>query len=70
MQLIKPLERFLSIAELRLKAEELPEHNEFLSQPRLCVFPAPKEEWDRLMALPAQPPPPQPMPETPAGAAR
>ena len=52
-----------------MKGEELPEHNDFLSQPRLCIFPAPKDEWDYLFSLPSQPPP-QAMPETPTGAAR
>lgn len=55
-----------------MKNEQLPEHAELISQPRLCVFPAPKDEWDILMAMPAQPPPANlPMPETPgAGGTR
>ena len=45
----------------------MPEHNDLISQPRLCIFPAPKDEWDELMSLPEQPPPAQlPMPTTPA----
>ncbi len=70
-QFLKPLERFLTIAELRAKSSELPEHNDLISQPRLCVFPAPKDEWDILMGLPSQPPPASlAMPETPGAAGR
>jgi hypothetical protein len=35
----------------------------------VCIFPAPKNEWDILFSLPDQPPPANlPMPTTPAGA--
>ena len=69
VRFIKVLPRFLTLAELNMKADELPLHNEMISQPRLCIFPAPKDEWDILFSLPDQPPPANlPMPPTPAGA--
>ena len=67
-QFVKPLERMLSLAELQSKSEALPEHADFMSQPRLCVFPAPKDEWDVLIEqMPKAPPPTHLMgaPETP-----
>ncbi len=67
-QFVKPLERMLSLAELQHKSESIPEHADFISQPRLCVFPAPKEEWDVLIEqMPKAPPPTHLMgaPETP-----
>ena len=63
----KTLPRFITLAELNMKADQLPEHNDLISQPRLCIFPAPKDEWDILFSLPDQPPPANlPMPPTPA----
>ncbi len=51
-----------------MHAPELPEHNDLIAQPRLCAFPAPKNEWDIIFSLPSQPPPAN-MPETPGGTA-
>jgi hypothetical protein len=68
-QFVKPLDRMISVGELRGKSEQLPEHNDLVSQPRLCIFPAPKDEWDILMSLPSQPAPAS-VPETPGGIAR
>jgi predicted RNA-binding protein with PUA-like domain len=67
-QFVKPLERMLSLAELQSKSEALPEHADFISQPRLCVFPAPKDEWDVLIEQMPKAAPPTHLvgaPETP-----
>jgi predicted RNA-binding protein with PUA-like domain len=67
-QFVKPLGRMLSLAELQSKSEALPEHADFISQPRLCVFPAPKDEWDVLIEQMPKAAPPTHLvgaPETP-----
>jgi predicted RNA-binding protein with PUA-like domain len=67
VQLKNTFPRFITLAELNMHDKEMAEHNELISQPRLCIFPAPKDEWDILMSLPEQPPPANlPMPATPA----
>lgn len=66
----EPLPRFLTMQELQQKGDMLPTHIELLHQPRICVFPAPKDEWDRLIGLAEQPAPAglPAMPDTPASA--
>lgn len=56
VQLHKTLDKFISQQELMQRSSELPEHAELITQPRLCAFPAPKNEWDIIFSMaPATP---------------
>ena len=48
VKLHKALPKFISQQELLGHAQELPSHAEMLTQPRLCVFPAPRNEWNLI----------------------
>ena len=48
VKLHKAMDKFVTQNELLAHSGELPGHAEMLTQPRLCVFPSPKKEWDLI----------------------